>query len=190
MSALLIVTSISLPIMSVSLSIRTGTNIQYNNIISSGTDAIHINSGASVNAISSNVFDGHGKYAVYFEKDAIGNVYLNNYKNCSARYGYSKGEKKDYKFANYGTPTLNPVKKKSTTATVSWKKVGGASVYYIYRSTSKKGTYSYVGSTKKTSFKNSKLKKGKNYYYKVSAVKVGNGVKARSNLSSYRGKKI
>ena len=35
-----------------------------------------------------------------------------------------------------------------------------------------------------------KLKKGKKYYYKVSAVKVGNGVKARSNLSSYRGKKL
>ena len=168
----------------------SGTNIQRNNIVSSGADGIHINSKANVSAITSNTLNDSGKYAIYFEKDAIGNVYLNNYKNCSARYGYSKGEKKDYKFANLAVPAVKPIKKSERTVTLSWKKVGGASVYYVYRSTSKKGTYSYVGSTKKTSFKNSKLKKGKNYYYKVSAVKVGNGVKARSNLSSYRGKKI
>ena len=168
----------------------SGTNIQRNNIVSSGADGIHVNSKANVSAITSNTLNDSGKYAIYFEKDAIGNVYLNNYKNCSARYGYSKGEKKDYKFANLAVPEVKPIKKSGRTVTLSWKKVGGASVYYVYRSTSKKGTYSYVGSTKKTSFKNSKLKKGKKYYYKVSAVKVGNGVKARSNLSSYRGKKI
>lgn len=168
----------------------SGTNIQRNNIVSSGADGIHVNSKANVSAITSNTLNDSGKYAIYFEKDAIGNVYLNNYKNCSARYGYSKGEKKDYKFANLAVPAVKPIKKSGRTVTLSWKKVGGASVYYVYRSTSKKGTYSYVGSTKKTSFKNSKLKKGKKYYYKVSAVKVGNGVKARSNLSSYRGKKI
>ena len=168
----------------------SGTNIQRNNIVSSGADGIHVNSKANVSAITSNTLNDSGKYAIYFEKDAIGNVYLNNYKNCSARYGYSKGEKKDYKFANLAVPAVKPIKKSGRTVTLSWKKVGGASVYYVYRSTSKKGTYSYVGSTKKTSFKNGKLKKGKKYYYKVSAVKVGNGVKARSNLSSYRGKKI
>ena len=168
----------------------SGTNIQRNNIVSSGADGIHVNSKANVSAITSNTLNDSGKYAIYFEKDAIGNVYLNNYKNCSARYGYSKGEKKDYKFANLAVPAFKPIKKSGRTVTLSWKKVGGVSVYYVYRSTSKKGTYSYVGSTKKTSFKNSKLKKGKKYYYKVSAVKVGNGVKARSNLSSYRGKKI
>lgn len=168
----------------------SGTNIQRNNIVSSGADGIHVNSKANVSAITSNTLNDSGKYAIYFEKDAIGNVYLNNYKNCSARYGYSKGEKKDYKFANLAVPAVKPIKKSGRTVTLSWKKVGGASVYYIYRATSKNGAYSYVGSTKKTSFKNSKLKKGKKYYYKVSAVKVGNGVKARSNLSSYRGKKI
>ena len=168
----------------------SGTNIQRNNIVSSGADGIHVNSKANVSAITSNTLNDSGKYAIYFEKDAIGNVYLNNYKNCSARYGYSKGEKKDYKFANLAVPAVKPIKKSGRTVTLSWKKVGGASDYYVYRSTSKKGTYSYVGSTKKTSFKNSKLKKGKKYYYKVSAVKVGNGVKARSNLSSYRDKKI
>lgn len=168
----------------------SGTNIQRNNIVSSGADGIHVNSKANVSAITSNTLNDSGKYAIYFEKDAIGNVYLNNYKNCSARYGYSKGEKKDYKFANLAVPAVKPIKKSGRTVTLSWKKVGGASVYYIYRATSKNGAYSYVGSTKKTSFKNGKLKKGKKYYYKVSAVKVGNGVKARSNLSSYRGKKI
>lgn len=168
----------------------TGTNIQYNNIASSGADAIHINSKANVSSVSGNLFNGHGKYAIYFEKDAAGSVYTNNYKNSSSRFGYSKGAKKDYKFANYAVPKLNPIRKKGKTVTVSWKKVGGASVYYVYRATSKKGAYTYIGSTKKTSFKNTKLKKGKSFYYKVSAVKLSNGVKSRSNLSSYRGKKI
>ncbi len=169
---------------------NTGSSIQYNNISSSGADAIHVNAKAKVSSVSGNTFNGHGKYAIYFEKDATGNVYTNNYKNSSSRYGISKGAKKDYKFANYSVPKLNAISKKGTTATVSWKKVSGASVYYVYRATSKNGTYSYIGSTKKTSYQNTKLKKGKKYYYKVSAVKLANGVKARSNLSSYKGKKI
>ena len=165
------------------------SSVQSNNISSSKADAIHVNSKASVNTIKGNTFNAHGKYAIYCDKSSTANIYVNNYKNSSGRYGYSKGEKKDYKFANLAVPTVT-VSKKGTTATVSWKKVGGANDYYVYRSTSKNGTYSYIGHTKSTKFQNKKLKKGKTYYYKVSAVKVANGIKQRSNLSTVKGKKI
>lgn len=165
------------------------SSVQSNSISSSKADAIHINSKASVNAIKGNTFNAHGKYAIYCDKSSTANIYVNNYKNSSGRYGYSKGDKKDYKFANLAVPKVT-VSKKGTTATVSWKKVGGANDYYVYRSTSKNGTYSYIGHTKSTKFQNKKLKKGKTYYYKVSAVKVANGIKQRSNLSTVKGKKI
>lgn len=165
------------------------SSVQSNNISSSKADAIHVNSKASVNTIKGNTFNAHGKYAIYCDKSSTANIYVNNYKNSSGRYGYSKGDKKDYKFANLSVPTVT-VSKKGTTATISWKKVGGANDYYVYRSTSKNGTYSYIGHTKSTKFQNKKLKKGKTYYYKVSAVKVANGIKQRSNLSTVKGKKI
>lgn len=164
-------------------------SIQKNNISSSRSNAIQINAKGNVSAIKGNVFNSNSKYAIYFDKNASGNVYANNYKNCSSRYGYSKGTKKDYKFANVGVPSIS-VSKSGTSAKISWKKVGGATTYYIYRATSKKGTYSYIGSTKSKKYTNKKLKKGKTYYYKVQAVKVANGVKSRSNLSNYKSKKI
>lgn len=166
------------------------TTVQNNNIASSKANGINVSAGANVNAISANTLNGNSKYAIYFEKGAGGSVYTNNYKNCSSRYGYSKGEKKDYTFANLGKPSQNSIKKSGKTVTLSWKKVGGANTYYIYRATSKNGTYSYIGSTKKTSYKNNNLKKGKTYYYKIQAVKTANGAKSRSALSGYRGKKI
>lgn len=59
-------------------------------------------------------------------------------------------------------------------ATVSWKKVKGATGYVVYRATKKNGKYKAVkkitkGSTIK--YTNKKLKKKKTYYYKVRAFK-------------------
>ena len=47
------------------------------------------------------------------------------------------------------------------------KKVKGAVAYRIYRATKKKGKYSCVGITTSTTFKDSGLKVGQTYYYKV-----------------------
>lgn len=53
---------------------------------------------------------------------------------------------------------------------ISWSKVSGADRYYIYRATSKNGTYEYYDSTRSTSYTNSSVREGKYYYYKVKAV--------------------
>lgn len=58
--------------------------------------------------------------------------------------------------------------------TVSWKKDTNASGYHIYRSDSLNGTYSRVKNIKNnytTSYKNTKLKEGTAYYYKVRSYK-------------------
>lgn len=70
-----------------------------------------------------------------------------------------------------GVKAKNTAKK---TATISWKKVKGASGYVVYRATKKNGKYKSVkkitkGSTVK--YVNKKLTKKKTYYYKVRAFK-------------------
>lgn len=58
---------------------------------------------------------------------------------------------------------------------IAWSKVSGASKYNVYRSTTKNGTYSYLGQTKTNSYKNTGLASGKTYYYRIRAIKsVGN----------------
>lgn len=66
---------------------------------------------------------------------------------------------------------------------LSWTRVSGASGYYIYRSTAKNGSYARIASVKGTVFTNVKLKKGKTYYYRVSAF-YGRTESARSGIVS------
>jgi len=59
---------------------------------------------------------------------------------------------------------------------ISWKKVAGATKYEIYRSSSKNSKYKKVKTvkSKRTSYTDKGLTKGKKYYYKVKVVqKVG-----------------
>ena len=66
--------------------------------------------------------------------------------------------------------TTVSLKIKNNTVSVSWKKTNGASGYYIYRATSKKGKYSkikIITSGKTLKYTDKKVKKGKTYYYKV-----------------------
>lgn len=60
------------------------------------------------------------------------------------------------------------------TATITWKKVSGASGYKIYRASSKNGSYQCIKTVKNnvTSYKNTSLKTGKTYYYKVRAYRT------------------
>jgi fibronectin type 3 domain-containing protein len=83
----------------------------------------------------------------------------------------------------------------SNSITVTWQTVNGAAGYYVYRSTSESGGYSYVGNTSSYTSSyimsytdNSGLSSGTTYYYKVSAYNnagesplssSSNGVKTR-----------
>lgn len=92
-----------------------------------------------------------------------------------------QGAKKDNTTTKPATQTkpakVTGVKAKNTakkTATVSWKKVKGASGYVVYRATKKNGKYKAVKTISKGStvkYVNKKLTKKKTYYYKVRAFK-------------------
>ena len=74
---------------------------------------------------------------------------------------------------------------KSTTYTnFKWDKCVGVTGYEVYRSTSKNGTYTKVGTVSTTSFKNTGLKKGTTYYYKVRAYKTVGSTKLYGAYSS------
>lgn len=67
---------------------------------------------------------------------------------------------------------------KNKRAFVKWKKVAGVTGYRIYRATKKNGTYKLVRKSACNShftWTNTKLKKGKRYYYKVRPYTVING---------------
>ena len=75
------------------------------------------------------------------------------------------------------------VKLSSKKPKLSWKAVEGATKYYVYRATSKSGKYTKIATvTDATSYRDSKAKKGKTYYYKVKAIAANK--KANSAYSS------
>ena len=72
-------------------------------------------------------------------------------------------------------PKNMTLKAGSKKVAVSWSKVKGATRYQIYRATSKSGKYTRIATIKGTKITNKKLKKGKNYYYKVRAYRTEKG---------------
>lgn len=59
--------------------------------------------------------------------------------------------------------------------TISYRKAAGATKYEIYRSSKQAGGYKKIATTKKTSYTDKSLKKGKKYYYKVRSIRTGKG---------------
>ena len=91
---------------------------------------------------------------------------------------------------NPGTLTVSSKKKK---AFLKWKKNSKATGYEIYRATKKNGKYKKIRTIKKAAaatFTDSKVKKGKTYYYKVRAYKTVKGNKANGKFSAVRKVKI
>ena len=85
-------------------------------------------------------------------------------------------------------PTVT-LKAGSKNATVTWKKVNGADGYQIQRSTKKSSGFKTVKTVTKGStvkYKNTKLKSGKTYYYKVRAYKEISGVKYYGKWSAVK----
>lgn len=74
-----------------------------------------------------------------------------------------------------GKPASVGLKTGRGKVTVSWAKDPDAQKYQVYRSTKKSSGYSRFATTAKKSFVDKKVKKGKRYFYKVRAVRAGNG---------------
>lgn len=71
----------------------------------------------------------------------------------------------------------------SSSITVSWNAVTGATGYYVYRSASSSGTFTQVGSPTTTSFTNTGLSANTTYFYRVAAYNSG-GTGAQSSTAS------
>lgn len=89
-------------------------------------------------------------------------------------------------------PSISKITTTSKKATVKWKKVSGASGYYIYMSTSKNGKYKKIKTVGKssTSCTKTKLAKNKKYYFKIRSYKTVDGKKIYSSCSSVKSIKI
>ena len=70
-------------------------------------------------------------------------------------------------------------------ATLKWKKVSGASGYLLYRSDRRDGGFTCINSVsrRKTSYTNTKLKKGQTYYYRIRAYRKVGGKRVYGNFS-------
>ncbi len=86
-------------------------------------------------------------------------------------YYYSSFVKIKACTAPKATSITNLVSTKSKQVFISFKKIKGASSYEVYRSTSQKGKYKKIASTKKTSYTDKKATGGKTYYYKIRVCK-------------------
>ena len=112
-----------------------------------------------------------------YVKSGSKKVYGSNSKICSA------------KPVPAATTSLTVKRASSTKAKLQWKKVAGASGYVVYRSSSKNGTYTAVKSltsAKKLTYTDTKVKKGKAYYYKVRAYRVVKGKRVYGAYSAIK----
>lgn len=84
-------------------------------------------------------------------------------------------------------PRITQVKESSGRMRIVWKKVGGASGYVLYRSSSENGKYKKIATltkSSKVSYADKKIKKGKVYYYKVKAYRKVKKKKYYGQLSA------
>ncbi len=90
------------------------------------------------------------------------------------------------------TPKISKITSKSKKATLTWKKVSGASGYEVYMATSKKGKYKKITTvgSRTSKYTKSSLKKKKTYYFKIRAYRTVNGKKVYSSYSSIKSIKI
>lgn len=137
---------------------------------------------------------------------ATGTSFVDNYVTPGVNYTYTV-KAYNSKFNIYGgddtfnaykhvlsAPSISSVKNSAKkTATISWKKSAYATKYIVYRSTSKNGTYKKVATvaSSKTSYKDTKVSKGKTYYYKVVVQAVNDaGLTVTSKASKAKSVKI
>lgn len=97
-----------------------------------------------------------------------------------------------YKNNNPNSTKITSISGGKQKISLKWKKSSDATGYEIYRSTKKSGTYKKIKIIKSRNtlkYTNSKLKKGKRYYYKIRAYKTVNGKKYYSGYSAVKSAK-
>ena len=146
--------------------------------------------------------EGAAKYEVYRSGTKNGTYTLLgttanlNYTDSKANAGYTyyykikavnaAGSKSVYSAAVAGTchcarPVVTPDYLVSTGKPyIKWTAVAGASKYEVYRSGTKNGTYTLLGTTANLNYTDNKANAGYTYYYKVKAVS-----KVKSSANSY-----
>lgn len=87
-------------------------------------------------------------------------------------------------FVRVGRPTLNSVQETGGGISLSWKAVGDATGYAVYRRTSTKANWTLLQDVTKTTATDSTAKLGTKYYYAVRAVCTNGGIKFFSAYSS------
>ena len=90
---------------------------------------------------------------------------------------------------NQAAATLGKVKiidtmVRKTTINVTYQKVNGAEKYQVYRASAENGTYELAGTTSMLSFTDKNLTPGKQYFYKIRALKTVNGKKKYGSYSA------
>lgn len=108
------------------------------------------------------------------------------YVNKDGQYYYGPFKSIKTATAPNSTKITSLTSKKAKQAVIKWKKVSGATQYEVYRSTSKKGKYKKIATTKKTSYTDKKATGGKKYYYKIRVCKK---ISKKNYYSSYSGVK-
>ena len=104
------------------------------------------------------------------------------YVNKDGQYYYGPFTSVKTVTAPSATKITSLTSKKAKQAVVKWKKVSGATQYEVYRSTSKKGKYKKIATTKKTSYTDKKATGGKKYFYKIRVCKK---ISKKNYYSSY-----
>ena len=174
------------------------TNVKVNNVASSGkpkitwtavsgADKYYIYRSTSANGTFS-FFDSTTNTSYTNTGAYAGTCYYYKVKAVMASNENANSAQSDYCYITCDLAKPTNVKVSNVASSgkpkVTWNAVTGANKYYVYRSTSKDGTYSYLGSTTNTYYNNTGAVAGTCYYYKVKAVMTSNE-NATSAQSSY-----
>ncbi|MDO5293709.1 MAG: fibronectin type III domain-containing protein [bacterium] len=159
----------------------------------------------TVSSISNKTYTGKAikpSVTVKYKKTKLKNgkdytvSYRNNVKTGKAtitikgKGNYTGTKKVTFKIVPKKVGSLKVASKKTKTATVTYKKVTGASGYQISYKTSKNGKYKVAGYTTKTSKTITKLSKKKTIYVRVRAYKTINGKKYYGSYSSVKSVRV
>ena len=122
-------------------------------------------------------------------EDTTAKVGTNYYYKVKAIHEDSDANSAFSKIVNRMCDLKRPVVNISLTSAgnpyLKWTAISGAEKYYVYRATSKSGTYKYLGSTTSAKYVDKDVTEGKTYYYKVKAIHAKSGANSAYSAIDY-----